>query len=74
MTRTTMSLEPEILELVRRTSFERNISLTDAMNQILRRGLEAQSPTTDRNGFVMFGHASSATFGSEEVEKALAEE
>ena len=74
MTRTTMALEPEILQMVRNLSAERGISLGDAVNQILRRGLEAQSPTISRNGFVVFAQASPEAFGSNDVENALAEE
>lgn len=74
MTRTTIALDPEILRLVRDLSAERGISIGDAVNQILRRGLDAQSPTIDRNGFVMFAQASPAMFGPDDVEKALTEE
>ena len=74
MTRTTMALEPEILQMVRNLSAERGISLGDAVNQILRRGLEAQSPTINRNGFVVFAQASPESFGPNDVENALAEE
>ena len=74
MTRTTMALEPEILQMVRNLSAERGISLGDAVNQILRRGLEAQSPTINRNGFVVFAQASPEAFGPNDVANALAEE
>ena len=74
MTRTTMALEPEILQMVRNLSAERGISLGDAVNQILRRGLEAQSPTINRNGFVVFAQAAPEAFGPNDVENALAEE
>ena len=74
MKRTTLALDPEILHLVRDLSAERGISIGDAVNQILRRGLDAQSPTIDRNGFMMFAQASPTTFGPDDVEKALTED
>ena len=69
MIRTTLALDPEILQLVRSLSADRGIGLGDAVNQVLRRGLDALSPTIERNGFMLFAQASPASFGSDDVEK-----
>ena len=74
MFRTTVSLEPEIMELAKSMAQERKISLSDSINFLIRRGLSAKSQITETNGFAVFQvPANASQFGPDDVEKALLE-
>ena len=74
MLRTTLTMEPEIMELAKSMAQERKISLSEAVNYLIRKGLSAVNPVAERNGFAVFSVPPAArSFGPEEVEKALLE-
>jgi len=52
--RTTLSLEDEVLQLVRRYAEDRSMALGSAVSELLRRGLTAQRPTRTLNGLQVF--------------------
>ena len=72
MLRTTLSLEPEIMELAKGLALERKISLSESINFLIRKGLSSTSPFAEKNGLAVFATPPGAhRFGPEDVEKAL---
>lgn len=72
MHRTTLALEPEVMDLARSMSQERKISISEAVNHLIRRGLNATTPIVEKSGFAVFTvPANAESFGPDEVEKAL---
>jgi hypothetical protein len=52
--RTTLTLDDGILELAARQAKARGLSLGKAVSDLVRRGLNAPTPTTDKDGLVVF--------------------
>jgi hypothetical protein len=52
--RTTLSLDDEVLGLVKRYAEARSLGLGKAVSELLRRGLTAQRPTRTVNGLQVF--------------------
>jgi len=52
--RTTLSLDDEVLRLVRRYAESRSLGLGKAVSELVRRGLTAQRPTRTVNGLRVF--------------------
>jgi hypothetical protein len=52
--RTTLNLEDDVIELVRRYAESRSIAIGKAVSDLVRRGLETRAPTRIVNGLVVF--------------------
>jgi hypothetical protein len=52
--RTTLSLDDEVVRLLRRYAEDRSLGLGKAMSELVRRGLTAQRPTRTVNGLQVF--------------------
>jgi hypothetical protein len=52
--RTTLNLDDDILELGRRQARLRGVSLSKTVSDLLRRGLNAPTPSRDKGGIVVF--------------------
>ena len=52
--RTTVTLDDDIVQLVARHAKLRGVSLGKTISDLVRRGLNAPTPSLDRNGLVMF--------------------
>ena len=52
--RTTLTLEDDIAELVARQAKARGLSLGKTVSDLLRRGLNAPTPSTDKGGLIVF--------------------
>ena len=52
--RTTLTLDDDIAELAARLAKARGLSLGKAISDLVRRGLNAPTPSTDKNGLVVF--------------------
>ena len=52
--RTTLTLEDDIAELVARQAKARGLSLGKTVSDLVRRGLNAPTPSTDKGGLVVF--------------------
>lgn len=52
--RTTLSLHDDVFELTRNLAEQRKMSLSEAFNYLVRRGLNSSIPTRKRNGFEVF--------------------
>ena len=52
--RTTLTLDDDILELATRQAKLRGVSLGKVVSDLLRRGLSAPTPCTDKDGLVVF--------------------
>ena len=52
--RTTLTLEDDIAELVARQAKARGLSLGKTVSDLLRRGLNAPTPFTDKGGLIVF--------------------
>ena len=73
--RTTLSLDDDVLELTRRIAREREMSLSEAANYLIRRGLEPRMVYEIKNGFPVFRvDPAMKPFGPEDVQRALDEE
>jgi hypothetical protein len=73
--RTTLSLDDDVLELTRRIAREREMSLSEAANYLIRRGLEPRIIFDTTSGFPVFNVGpTNQTFGPEDVQRALDEE
>jgi len=73
--RTTISLDDEIFDLTKHLAEQRRISLSEAVNLLIKRGLSSPMPRRERNGFALFDVAEGASqFGPEDVERAINEE
>ncbi len=52
--RTTLTLDDDVLELAARQAKLRGVSLGKTVSDLLRRGLNASTPSQDRDGLVVF--------------------
>jgi hypothetical protein len=52
--RTTLNLEDDVFDLLRQYAESRALALGKAASELVRRGLEAPTPTRIVNGFVVF--------------------
>lgn len=52
--RTTLTLDDDIAELAARQAKARGLSLGKTVSDLVRRGLHAPTPCTDKNGLVIF--------------------
>jgi hypothetical protein len=52
--RTTLTLDDDIFELVTRQAKARGLSLGKAVSDLVRRGLNAPTPSTAKDGLVVF--------------------
>ena len=52
--RTTLTLEDDIAELVARQAKARGLSLGKTVSDLLRRGFNAPTPSTDKGGLIVF--------------------
>jgi hypothetical protein len=52
--RTTLNLEDDIFDLLRQYAQSRSLALGKAASELVRRGLDAPTPTRIVNGFVVF--------------------
>lgn len=52
--RTTLNLDDDVLESATRQAKLRGVSLGRAVSDLLRRGLNAPTPTLDKDGLVVF--------------------
>jgi len=52
--RTTLNLDDEILDLAARQAKARGLSLGKTVSDLVRRGLNAPTPSTDKGGLVVF--------------------
>jgi hypothetical protein len=52
--RTTLTLDDDILELATRQAKLRGVSLGKTVSDLLRRGLNAPTPSQDKGGLVVF--------------------
>jgi len=52
--RTTIALDDDVFELVRRQAKLRGVSLGKAVSDLVRRGLSAPTPSRDQGGLVVF--------------------
>jgi hypothetical protein len=72
--RTTVTLDDDVLELVRRRAAARRQSLGQALSELVRRGLSAPTPAQNRDGLVVFHlPADSPVVTSEHVHRLDAE-
>ena len=52
--RTTIALDDDVFELAARQAKLRGLSLGKTVSDLVRRGLNAPTPSQDKNGLVMF--------------------
>lgn len=52
--RTTLTLDDDVVELATRQAKARGLSLGKVMSDLVRRGLSAPTPSTDKDGLVVF--------------------
>jgi hypothetical protein len=52
--RTTIALDDDVFDLVRRQAQLRGVSLGKAVSDLVRRGLTAPTPSRDQGGLVVF--------------------
>ena len=52
--RTTLTLDDDVAELVARQAKARGLSLGKAVSELVRRGLNAPTPSTNEHGLVVF--------------------
>ncbi len=52
--RTTLTLDDDVLELAARQAKLRGVSLGKTISDLVRRGLNAQTPAREANGLVVF--------------------
>ena len=70
--RTTLDLEPDVIDLAKSIAEARRISVGKAVSFLARRGAQAQTPLVERNGFSVFLVSDSHTkFGPDDVRAAL---
>jgi hypothetical protein len=72
--RTTLTLDDDLFDLVRRQAKLRGLSLGKTVSDLVRRGLTAPTPSQDRGGLVVFQlPADSPTVTTEDVRRIEAE-
>ncbi len=70
--RTTLDLDPDVLEVSKSLAEARKISVGKALSYLARRGVTAQEPLAVRNGFSVFQvPGGSPGFGPEDIRAAL---
>jgi len=72
--RTTLDVDPDVLDVARSLAQARRISIGKALSYLARRGATAQVPTSVRNGFCVFNvPADAPRFGPDDISRALDE-
>jgi hypothetical protein len=72
--RTTLNLDDDVVEMVRRYSEARSVALGKAASELVRRGFTAPAPTRIVNGLVVFDlPPESPRITSERVKELLSE-
>ncbi len=72
--RTTLTLDDDVAVIVARQAKARGLSLGKAISDLVRRGLNAPTPSTDKNGVVVFRlPADSPRVTTEDVRRIEAE-
>jgi hypothetical protein len=72
--RTTIALDDDLFDLVRRQAKLRGLSLGKTVSDLVRRGLTAPTPSQDRGGLIVFQlPADSPTVTTEDVRRIDAE-
>jgi len=72
--RTTISLDDDVLEIVTRQARLRGVSLGKTVSDLVRRGLNAPTPSQDKGGLVVFQlPADSPRVTTEDVRRIEAE-
>jgi len=70
--RTTLDIEPDVLDLAKSLADARRISVGKALSSLARKGALATVPLGERNGFSVFPVGDSPVkFGLEDVQAAL---
>lgn len=70
--RTTLDVEPDVLDLAKSLADARRISVGKALSWLARKGAQAQTPLGERNGFCIFPVADpQGRFGADDVQAAL---
>jgi hypothetical protein len=70
--RTTLDIEPDVLDLARSLADARRVSVGKALSWLARKGAEARTPLASRNGFAVFPvFDPDFRFGPDEVQAAL---
>jgi hypothetical protein len=70
--RTTLDIEPDVLDLAKSLAEARQTSIGKALSWLARKGSIAQTPLTERNGFYVFPQGESdSRFGLDDVQAAL---
>jgi hypothetical protein len=70
--RTTLDIEPDVLDLAKSLADARRISVGKALSSLARKGALATVPLGERNGFSVFPVGDSQVkFGLEDVQAAL---
>jgi hypothetical protein len=70
--RTTLDIEPDVLDLARSLAASRRISVGKALSWLARKGAVSRTPLRERNGFPVFRVAHPNTrFGPDDVQTAL---
>jgi hypothetical protein len=73
--RTTLDIEPDVLDLAKSLAEARRISVGKALSWLGGKGASAHTPLAERNGFSVFPVADlGAKFGPEDVRAALDED
>jgi hypothetical protein len=73
--RTTLDVESDVLNLAKSLAEARRISVGKALSWLARKGAQATTPLSERNGFCVFPVADpQGRFGPEDVRAALDEE
>jgi hypothetical protein len=68
--RTTLSVQDDVFELTRNLAEQRKMSLSEAFNYLVRRGLNSTIPTRERNGMEVFDTGTTGPgFGAEDVNR-----
>jgi hypothetical protein len=70
--RTTLNIEPDVLDLAKSLADARRISVGKALSALARKGALATVPLSERNGFSVFPVGDSQVkFGLEDVQATL---
>ena len=70
--RTTLDVDSDVLEVAKGLAEARHISVGKALSYLARRGVTAQTPLVEKNGFFVFAvDDQQRCFGPEDVQAAL---
>lgn len=70
--RTTLDIEPDVLDQAKALADARRVSVGKALSWLARKGSLAQMPLSERNGFAIFPVGDAPVkFGPEDVQAAL---